>query len=492
MTDLPGNDDACWVADAPRTSYPEYAQSDRTEIAVIGAGIVGLTAAYLLAKAGHEVTVVEAMRVGRGVTGRSTAKVTSQHALALTRIARERDHEHARLYAEANQMGTQAIVRLAGELRIDCDLEPRNAYAYSTRATRRASLEREARLAAELGMPAKFVRRAPLPFANEGAVVYTEQAQFNPVKYLIGLARAVREAGGRIFENTRISEVEHKKGAWRVASGRHTLQAERVVSATHMPIGAPLPYDERTQPRCHVAAAFRAKANALDGMFIDVDRGAHSLRMASDDRGPVVIALAPKFATGQIGDVADRLRKLQLWVRARVDVGDIAWRWINEDYDSPDGVPFAGELAKKAPGLYVATGFGGWGISNGTAAAMLIADQVDGRDNAWAALYNPERRARKINEGGDSKTVAQGIDDIAPGTGAVLRHGKNKIAIYKAKNGRVHALSAACTHKGCSVTWNNADSTWNCPCHGSLFTCDGEVLHGPATEPLAKVQVPKS
>jgi len=490
MSELPGRNDACWVDGAPATRYPKYARSDRTEIAVVGGGIVGLTAAYLLARAGREVTVIEAMRIGRGVTGRSTAKVTSQHALTLSQIARESGKERARLYAEANQAGVEAILRLAADLRIDCDLEPRNAYAYTLRKARRSAIEREARIARELGMPAAFQARAPLPFDNEGAVVYRDQAQFNPVKYLVGLARAIRAAGGRIFENTRVADIEQKKGQWRIGVGRHSLTAAKVVSATHLPLGAPLPFDEHTQPRCHAAMAFRAPADALDGMFIDVDRAAHSLRLAHDAKGPLVVALAPEFFTGHLGDVAACFRALEQWVRARLPVGAPAWRWINEDYDSPDAVPFAGELAQKAPGLFVATGFGGWGISNGTAAAMLIADQIQGRKSAWSALYDPERRSHNINEGGDTKTPADNVDDIAPGEGAVVTHGRKKIAVWKAADGRAHALDAACTHKGCTVTWNNADQTWNCPCHGSMFSCDGGVLHGPATAPLKPVRIP--
>ena len=481
----------CWVAGAPTTRYPRFESSERTEVAVVGAGIVGLTVAFLLAKSGHDVTLLEAMRVGENVTGRSTAKVTSQHGLALTRIAREHGTELAQLYAQANAAGAGAIVRLAGELGIECDLEPRPAYAFTQRVSRRGAVEREARLAREFGMPASFLRRAPLPFANEGAVVYRGQAQFNPVKYLVGIAASARRAGARIFERTRVTDVAHKRGEWRLTMGRHVLHAERVVAATHMPIGSPVPFDERTQPRCHVAGAFRAKRDALDGMFISVDERAHSLRMAHDPTGPLVVALAPTFPTGHDGDVAEHLRALEVWVQQNVGAGKAAWSWINEDYDSFDGLPFAGELARKAPRLYVATGFGGWGLSNGAAAALLIADQIDGRRNPWTPLYHPERRGRKINQGGDAAVEADNIDDIAPGSGAVVTYRKQKIAIYKSRRNEVTALDAKCTHMGCPVTWNNLDETWNCPCHGSLFACNGDVLHGPATAPLKKIRLPK-
>jgi Rieske Fe-S protein len=169
--------------------------------------------------------------------------------------------------------------------------------------------------------------------------------------------------------------------------------------------------------------------------------------------------------------------------------GEVRWRWVNEDYDSPDVLPFAGALSK-AKGLYVATGFGGWGISNGTAAGLLIAAQVQNGKHPWSTLYAPERRARKANAGGDTQTPLLEVAALQPGEGGVLTRGKRKIAVCKAANGRVHALSAACTHKGCTVTWSNADCTWQCPCHGSVFAADGSVLHGPATEPLKPAAVP--
>jgi Rieske Fe-S protein len=218
--------------------------------------------------------------------------------------------------------------------------------------------------------------------------------------------------------------------------------------------------------------------------------------MGRDADGPLLIVLGPKFPTGHEGNVARRFEDLMHWVRVNVPAaGKVAWRWVNEDYESPGRVPFAGELQREAPGLYVATGFNGWGISNGTAAAMLVADQIRGIANPWSAVYAPERRVRKFNKGGDSRSMVRSVDAIAPGEGAVLECGSRKCAVWKSPAGRLHALDASCTHMGCTVTWNNADRTWDCPCHGSVFSCKGEVVHGPATEalkPLRSARTPGS
>ena len=210
-----------------------------------------------------------------------------------------------------------------------------------------------------------------------------------------------------------------------------------------------------------------------------------SLRMGQDADGSLLIVLGPSFPNGNDGDVAARFSRLERWVRDNVPAGEVAWRWVNEDYDTADDIPYAGALSGKAAGMYVASGFNGWGISNGTAAAMLIADQIQGQRNPWRTLYDPRRRAPKdFNPGGDTKSRVASLDDIAAGAGGIIEQGKRQIAVFKDSQGKARAFSAACTHKGCTVTWNNADRTWDCPCHGSVFSCDGQVMHGPATEPL--------
>ena len=491
---LPGKAESCWIASASETRYRRYEQSEGTDVAVIGGGIVGLTAAYLLARAGCAVTVLEARRIGRQVTGRSTAKITAQHSLIYAHLIETLGLERARMYAEANHSAVELIVALARDLGIACDLERKDAYAYVLRSQRMAAIEAEADAARRLGFDADTLEAAPLPFATSGALRFAHQAQFNPAQYLVGLATAIADTGGRNFENTRVTDVERRRGgkAWRVRVGRHRLDAENVVVATNVPIWGPVKFDLRLRPRCHTAMAFRAvPSGTIDGMFIDVDQPSHSLRMGRDRAGPLLIVLGPSFITGNDGDVAARFRDLERWVRASIPAGEVVWRWVNEDYDSPDRVPFAGELRRDAPGMYVATGFNGWGISNGTASAMLIADQVQQVANPWRALYNPSRRAPKhFNRGGDSQSLVGALDEIEPGSGGVIAHGKQNIAVWKDSDGMPRALSASCTHMGCTVTWNNADLTWDCPCHGSMFTRDGEVIHGPATEPLKPVRLP--
>ncbi len=295
------------------------------------------------------------------------------------------------------------------------------------------------------------------------------------------------DRGGRIFEHSRAILID-EASRWRVVTAYGTVHAENVVVATNMTVKSPVGMANRTQPRCHTAMAFRVDdALAVDGMFIGIDEPTHSIRTGRDGMGPLLVVLGPKFNTGQDGNVAARFVALEDWARKNLPVGDVVWRWCNEDYDTADRVPYVGEPdLDNAPGFHIATGFNAWGISNGTAAGMLIADRIQGQSNAWQRLYNPTRTHPKdYHQNGESQSIVGRVDDIPPGEGGVILRGDEKIAVCRDIAGALHAVSATCTHKGCTVTWNNADGTWDCPCHGSIFASDGSVIHGPARKPLA-------
>jgi glycine/D-amino acid oxidase-like deaminating enzyme/nitrite reductase/ring-hydroxylating ferredoxin subunit len=489
-TRLPGKPESCWTATAPKTAYPKLAGSHAAEVVVVGAGIVGITAAYLLSEAGLSVALLEARRIGRQVTGRSTAKITTQHSLIYRHLIETFDLETAQRYADANSLGMNQVRQWIEQLGIACAFEMKDAYVYCSDPSQIGDLEAEAEASRRVGLDADLLDRAPLPFSTPGALRSRNQAQFNPAQYLIGLAKATEAAGTLVFEETRVMGVEESDG-WQVKIGQGSIHANNVVLATNLPIAGPVPYDERTRPRSHIAMAFRIDRQApIDGMFIGIDKPTHSLRTGRDHDDPLLVVLGSKFGTGLAGDVAKHFRDLDAWTRQHLEVGDVAWRWVNEDYDTADRLPFVGELSQ-APGLYVATGFNAWGISNGTAAGILIAQQILGKSPHWASVYDPIRKVPKnFNKGGESQSLVHSLDDIQPGSGAVMNLGQGKIAVWKDADGSPHAISASCTHKGCTVTWNNADRTWDCPCHGSIFSAHGSVIHGPAVEPLPPRKFP--
>ncbi|MDB5542193.1 MAG: yhfW1 [Devosia sp.] len=489
---LPGREGCCWIARSAATAYPTLDASLHADALVVGAGIVGLTAALRLCQEGRSVIVLEARRVGRQVTGRSTAKITTQHGLIYRHLTDMLGREQARIYAEANAAGLQQIIEWIERYDIDCDLEHRDAYVFVDHGAATEQLASEADAARAVGLVADLLNRAPLPFATGGALRFSDQAQFNPQAYLAGLAAAVTSAGGQIFEQSPAVLID-EAARWRAVTSGGNVHAECIVVATNMTVKSPVGMSKRTQPRMHAVMAFRiAQAAAPAGMFISADAPTHSIRVGRDDVGPLLIVLGPKFNTGQDGDVSRRFVELESWTRAHFAAGDIVWRWCNEDYDTADRVAYVGESdPDKAPGFYIATGFNAWGISNGTAAGLLIADQIVGRRNPWAQLYDPRRPAPDdFNQSGDTQSMVASVDDIRPGGGGVIKAGEEKVAVWRDDAGSLHAMSASCTHKGCTVTWNNADRTWDCPCHGSMFEADGTVIHGPAKKPLKAARLP--
>jgi glycine/D-amino acid oxidase-like deaminating enzyme/nitrite reductase/ring-hydroxylating ferredoxin subunit len=488
---LPGKPDCCWVASAPRTDYLALSGAQDCDVVIVGAGIVGLTTALSLIAAGRSVIVLEARRVGRQVTGRSSAKITAQHGLIYRHLIDTFGRERAQAYANANRTALTMIRTWISDFDIACEYEPKSAYTYTCDPSRMEDIQREVEASRDLGFDARVLDRAPLPFATAGALEFPDQAQFNPARYLVGLAHAVEARGGRIYEQSRATSFEPDKG-WRIGTDYGTVHARQVVIATNITVKSPVGYANRTQPRSHVVMAFRTEnPAAVDGMFISIDDPTHSIRTGRDADGPLILTLGPRFNTGQDGDVACRFRELETWTCAHLPVREAVWRWCNEDYDTADRMPYVGQPdPKEAPGFFVATGFNGWGISNGTAAGLQIASEIATGSRRWGKLYDPTRPAPKdFHQSGDTQSLVDDLARITPGQGGVITRGEEKIAVWRDEGGNLHAVSASCTHKGCTVTWNNADRTWDCPCHGSIFERDGTVIHGPAREPLAPREV---
>lgn len=479
--------DCCWNAGAPRSDFAPAAGHSECDVIVVGAGIVGLSAAMTLCEAGKKVVVLEAREIGRQVTGRSTAKITTQHSLIYRHLIDTFGQDLAQCYADVNREAVNRIRHWVEDLQIDCDYQRQSAFAYACSTQAREAIEREAEAANCLGFAARVHERAPLPFETTGALEFPDQAQFNPASYLVGLAAAVNARGGRIHQQTRATSFERKE-RWQVSFDGGMVMADQVIIATHMPVETPIDLVSPTQPRCHVAIAFRPEDDAvIEGMFIAVEEPTHSIRMGCDDQGPLMLVLGPRFNTGQDGDVEKRFVDLEQWARSNLPVGEAVWRWCNEDYDTADRMAYVGEAdPEQAPGLFVATGFNAWGISNGTAAGLGMARQIITGRRPWKTLFDPRRLSPDdYNQSGESQSQVDELDAIGVGDGGVITRGDEQIAVWRDDIGTLHGVSAACTHMGCNVTWNNVDRTWDCPCHGSIFQADGEVIHGPATQPLA-------
>jgi glycine/D-amino acid oxidase-like deaminating enzyme/nitrite reductase/ring-hydroxylating ferredoxin subunit len=485
-----------WNATAPAGDHPRLTGEIEVDVAIVGGGIVGVTLARALKDRGVSFALVEARRIGEEVTGKSTAKITSQHNIAYSVIARKFGEQGARHYAEANEAGLRMIVELAERHAIACNLERRPAITYTRDERHVAEIEKEAELAGRLGLPASLTRDTGLPFDVVAAMRWDDQAQFHPVRYVKGLAQTLAGGGGQIFEQSRVVD-------WagdRIATDAGTVKARHVVMATHLPLGQTGFFYAETHPHMHPVIMGRAEAGRVPhGMYISVESPRHSVRGHRDDEGQDwIICTGPSFKHGHVDQEREGFAEIERFAAEHFGV-TADYRWTNEDYAPIDHAPFVGWSSRSTDAVLVATGFNAWGITTGTAAAMLLADLATGRDNPWLSLFDA-RRVKPIAGGPEfvknNAEVAADLvggylarkpsdpEALAPGEAAVFKVDGDNVAAYRDPKGKLHAVSAVCTHMGCIVGWNETDRSWDCPCHGSRFGMDGDVIHGPAVEPL--------
>jgi glycine/D-amino acid oxidase-like deaminating enzyme/nitrite reductase/ring-hydroxylating ferredoxin subunit len=491
-----------WVATSLSTSYPALDRDLKVDVAVVGGGIVGITTALLLAQDGRTVALVEADRVINGVTGHTTAKVTSLHTLIYAELAERLDQDAARLYGEANEAGLDTIRRLCREHQIECELRDTSAYTFATSEDEVERLEREVETAVSVGLPASFVDEPPLPFPTSGAVRFSGQAQLHPRKYLLPLVTQLESAGGQVFERSRVVDIERGTPSRVRTDAGHVVTAESVVVATHAPILDAKLLVARSRASRGYALALEAGDALPDGMFISASTPSHSVRTATFEGRAVLVVSGEGHSVGEPGAGGARTHSEQLerWARDALGAGDVLFRWSTQDLYSLDRRPFIGAIDKRSR-IFTASGFGGWGMTTGTAAGMLLRDLVLERESPWSELFDPGRLEPKalpalVSKGAhDAKRLIgdrlgrdeppEAAAELERGEGEIVRVGGERLAVSRDAAGALHAVSAVCTHLGCIVSWNDAEESWDCPCHGSRFAATGEVLHGPATTALA-------
>ena len=485
-----------WNATAPASDFPTLSGNLEVDVAIIGGGLVGITTARLVKDRGLRVAVVEARRVGEEVTGKSTAKITSQHNIAYTILERKFGDEGAHAYAEANEAGLRTIVELATRHGIDCNLERKPAFTYTRDEHHVDAIEKEVELARVLGLPASLTRDTGLPFEVLAAMRWDNQAQFHPTRYVKGLAATLPGDGGHVFERSRIVDWSHD----RIATETASVRARHVVMATHLPLGQTGMFFAENYPHMHPVIVGRAEPGRVpDGMYISAETPRHSTRGHRDEEGrDWMIFTGPSFKHGHVDEERAGFAEIERFAAEHFGVTP-DYRWTNEDYTPMDHAPFIGWSSSGDHPCLVATGFNAWGISTGTAAAIILTDLITDRRNPWAEAFDARRIKPLASAGEFVKGNAEvathlvggylaqkrhSLDELKPGEAAILKIDGDNVAGYRDETGRLHALAAACTHMGCIVGWNENDRTWDCPCHGSRFALDGEVIHGPAVKAL--------
>ena len=494
-----------WHTSTPLPVFPALDRDLDTDVVVIGGGITGITAAYLLKRAGRRVVVLDRSRLAAGDTGSTTAHLTCVTDARIADLVRNFGEDHARAVWDAGLAALWQISDCVDAERIDCSFAWIPGFLHAPVHGRIDSqdierLKEDARVASDLGFDARFVERAP--FVDRPAVEFEGQARIHPLRYLAGLARSVEGDGCMIFESTNVEEVEDEPLA--VVAGEHRVTCKYVIVATHNPIMGKASLARATMLQTKLAlystyaVAGRTEPGVLpDAMFWDTGDPYEYLRIDRHRDHDVVVLGGEDHKTGQVHDNRDRWQRLERRLEQLVPGIHITHHWSGQVIETNDGLPYIGEMA---PGQFAATGFCGNGITFGTLAAIMARDAVMGQQSPWKELFDPGRTKIRggfwdyIKENKDypyylvrdrfAGVESRPLRSIARGEGTVVDVRGKPAAAYRGEDGNLVLLSPTCTHMGCFVRWNAADSTWDCPCHGSRFRADGGVLSGPAESPL--------
>jgi len=497
-----------WMATADLPLYPPLRENVGADVCIIGAGIAGLSTAYLLAREGKSVVVLDDGAVGGGMTGRTTAHLSCAIDDRYYEIERLHGKEGARMAFESHRAAIDGIETIVAEEGIPCDFERVDGYLFVPPGASKKELERELEAAHRAGFTeVEKVERAPIQFNTGMCLRFPRQGQFHPLKYLGGLARAVQRSGGRIFTGSHASFMKGGADARVETREGNVVAADAIVIATNTPVNDLVTMHTKQAPYTTYVIGARVPAGSVTrALYWDTSDPYHYVRLQRAQipgAGEMLIVGGEDHKTGQAEDLHERHARLEAWARERFpQMGAVEYRWSGQVMEPVDGMAFIGRNPGDKENVYIVTGDSGMGMTHGTIAGMLITDQVMGRENPWEKLYDPSRKSLRMRSvfefakenvnvagqflsdymtGGD----AGSFDEIAPGEGAVLGIGPNKRAVYKDEQGGVHQRSALCAHLGCVVTWNGLEKTWDCPCHGSRYDRYGEVITGPANKGLA-------
>lgn len=508
MTDpapITSTEQSIWSRTAQMPMCTPLTADTGADVCIIGAGIAGLTAAYLLARAGRSVVVLEDGPLAGGMTRVTTAHLSNAIDDRYLEVERIHGQENARLAAESHTAAIDLIESIVAAEKIDCDFERLDGYLFLPPGGDARLLEDELAAAHRAGLrTVEKVGRAPFAEYDTGPCLrFPRQGQFHPLKYLAGLARAITRDGGRLHTQTHADKVISGSPG-QVMAGNRVVTAGSVIVATNSPINDRVAMHTKQAPYMTYVIAARVPADSVPrALYWDTLDPYHYVRL---QRGgelgghDLLIVGGEDHKTGHAEDTQARHGRLESWARERFPmIKKVDHAWIGQVMETLDGLAFIGRNPMDTPNIYIATGDSGMGMTHGTIAGILLTDLILGRNNPWSGLYDPGRKplgtladfaSGQIDvatqyaqwlTGGEVTSV----DEIPRDSGAVMRRGLGKVAVYRDAAGQVHERSAVCRHLGCIVQWNPLDKSWDCACHGSRYDKFGQVVNGPANEGLA-------
>jgi glycine/D-amino acid oxidase-like deaminating enzyme/nitrite reductase/ring-hydroxylating ferredoxin subunit len=497
-----------WIDSAPIKSLPSLRADLEMDILVIGAGITGITAAYLLKKTGRRVALIEREQVASIDTGHTTAHLTYVTDDSLQTLVKNIGRDHAQAVWDAGTCAIDEIERIVNEENIDCEFSRVPGFAYASifgdkNQNDRAELKEEGDVAQQFGFDAAFMDAVP-HFAVPG-VRFANQAKFHPRKYLGRLVEGISGDGSNVFEQSAAEEFDAEKR--RAKANGHWISFDRVVVATNNPLVGLASMSSATlfQSKLSLYSSYALGARIPRGslpiaLFWDTAEPYNYLRIDRHRDFDYAVFGGEDHKTGQVDDTDKCYARLVTKLKKISPAAEIDHHWSGQVIETNDSLPYIGQNAE---GQFIATGYGGNGITFATIAAMMARDWVTGAKNPWTDLFDVDRKLIKhgawdyLRENADypyymikdrlARAEADSVRELKSGDGMIVKSRGKKVAAYRDKEGEVHKVSAICTHMGCIVHWNSAEQTWDCPCHGSRFKPTGEVIAGPAEEPLAKV-----
>ncbi len=493
-----------WVQTGQLPSFPKLEADLQADVVVVGGGITGVTTAYLLAKKGVRVVLLESEKIGSGTTGFSTGHLTSGVDADYSFIASRFSKETARLVAKSLKDAIDCIEQICRQENLDADFVRLPAYQFAEEESQVQEVEDEAFATTEAGLINQLGDSVPLPFPVKRSLKLEEQAEFHSLKFVQGLAQRFQQLGGQIFEHTHVTDADDSNPCVVTTRDGHKVTAKQIVLATHTPIQFNVVQTELLPYQSYVVVAKLDGHTIPKALYWDTLEFYHYIRTYEADGQTYLIVGGEDHKVGERSvDENEPFRKLEGYIRDRFGNLEISHRWSAEYFYSADGLPFIGQ-SPFGRNKYIATGFTGDGLTFSVVSAMLLSDLLTGNKNPLSRIYDPARfnlaasatdlaeqnleylyRFVKDRFATDAKHVA----DVPAGEGRLVRVEGQQLAVYRDEQDTVHMLSPICTHMHCIVQWNKAEKTWDCPCHGGRFTCTGEVLVGPPVRALTRKEI---
>lgn len=479
--------------------FEEIKEDKKVSVCIIGGGLTGLQTAYNLSDK-LDVVILEKDRICGSTSGKTTGKITSQHGVFYDYLINSQSKEFAKMYLEANEKAIQNIKDIVEKEEIECDLEEESSYVFTKQETKLDMIKNEQKAVDKLQKEkSDYVKEIELPTEISGAIEFKNQAQFHPLKYAYGLAKAIIKNDGKIYENTKVTDIKRENEKYVVYANKNKVIADYVVLATRYPImNVPGYYFLKMYQSTSYAMVFDAKKKLFDGMYISYEMPNVSFRTIRDGERELLLAVGYDYKTGT-EELRDGYQRLEVIVRKMYPDAEVLYKWTAEDCISLDKIPYIGQYSSIMKNLYIATGFNKWGVTSSNVAANIITDKILQKENKYEEIFkstriepikNRQEMGDMLKEANKSillsrfKIPKEELDNIKIGEGKIIKIDNTKVGVYKSKTGEIFKVKPICTHLGCELYFNNIEKIWECPCHGSKFTYDGKSIEVPSNKDL--------